>query len=587
MERSRFAMAIVLVGACTAGPAFGFAVSAVDGSGPSVSDLVADPNHYFAFGRGGQAQPIRYKFTPEFVARFSDPRVREQVHMAFDEWSEATPDAQRRADEARYGYTRHVLGSTPFIDIRSLVQHELGHALGSQHPDASWFNGNPQYMRNFTYDAGNNLVAAPPIGGEIMNEGQGVNNQGMGLPDAKPPRGLGWGEYWRKLSKDELAYLDYVYGQKLYFQFVGPDDEAEIVLDVFASTNCGPSLGVAGPDTWTLNDPDDKRQGAVINTSTLDIRFSCDATVDDQPIDVPVGFVATPKYWEITNNTGENLISLLVGTDGTDNEVPTGEQSVGPKRFTDYTNFPSTDANTSLEANLHQWSKPFGGPIADGQSTQVKLQLDVWDWWVTSSQALTEDLAGVWVPLVNVDPFWVPGITKGGVLEPADDPHAGHNHDLIVGDQPAIALKAIEITNDGPGVMTLQQIAVALVGDLLLELDDLGTDLTDRLNREGRLEHLLNGTAADDVVLQPGQAFYIVAEGDVALLPTEAIAAGRYLVFDRPEWFDEELLVYTMTDNGDFAVGGQVIMNSRAIVPEPTTVAGLSAGVAACLRRRR
>ncbi len=519
----------VLLTVLISGPSLGFSLT--DPNRVPIN-ILAEPDNFVSWSKGGIFDPISYTFSTAFAAAFPDARQREQVHLAFDEWEEASFDMTRRAANAKYEWTRKYNGAPAFWDLRSVMTHELGHVLGSQHPDASWFNDTdpgPAYVPyhlNYRPDGMGGYEAAAPIGGEIMNEGQSAND----LPNNKPPKGLDYGEYWRKVSKDELNFLDYVYGHQLHFQYVGVGNaNADITIDLFDNPEqCGGNLGLGGADDI---DPRAPGQGWDIVRASVDVRTCC----TDVPGSPKIGFVAKPRYWEITNNTGDNAISFLLTTIGTDNTNPTDEYSVGSRRFTDYTNFYSADPTTSLETILHQWTKPTGGPIPDGSSVQVALQQDTWDWYVQNPELLKEDLTSAPVALVNVTPFFFPQFQgEGGGAPVAEEPDLEGLHLSDIAEPEMFAAKSLRIANDNIARVEIQQVLVAPVEGLHKRPRDLGPNLLAELQASDLVETIIGPGGTAPLSLGANADFYIVMDGTVDDLPREIVDSGNYLFFSRP-----------------------------------------------------
>jgi hypothetical protein len=537
--------------------------------GINLTDVLAEPDNFISWDKGTLGNPILYSFDASFLAAFSDPLLQQQVHLAMQEWTQASLDAARRGPAALYRWDRLSPGPPNFWDLRSIITHEVGHMLGSQHTDAAWFNG-PPYERNYAPNGGGGYIATAPIGGEIMNEGNGP-----GLPGSKPNKGLRRGEYWRHLSKDELTFIDYAYGGSIYFQFVANPASADMIFMNFASDNCGGTLGSAGADSVTDRDGGDPTLGGIIESASALIHEIC---VDAG--NVEIGFDPRPDYWEVTNESGQNAISLLVTTDGTDNGSPTDQFSLGANRFTSYTNFPGEDPTESLEQILHQWSNAFGGNVPSGATVDVMLQQDVWDWQVTDAQLLFEDLTSCEVPLVEVAPFQKPQIQAPPPPDPDDEIEG-----LVALPAETSALKTIRILNWGTERATVDEI-------LFVDLDDqpfppapseLPLVRDDAIATGGALVAVGTGPGArGPITLSPGDDFHIVLDGttqDLLDALPDVVAAGNFHMFPSPDLPTGSYIAAVQTDNTCANVGGISHLNPPVFVPEPNALIGLSAGV--------
>jgi hypothetical protein len=312
-----------------------------------------------------------------------------------------------------------------------------------------------------------------------------------------------------------------------------------------------------------LRDPSDFSKGGRILAGQIFLRDVC----VDQPGPPVVGFVALSRYWTVTNATGEDVVSVLVNTEGTDNTNPTSVLSVGSRRMTEYDNFLSENVTESLERIAHQWSKPIGGVLADGETTKIALQQDVWDWTVSSARVITAAAQIVPAAVVNTIPFFAPDITAGIPAE--GQVEEGHRGDGISGGllPGPVGAKTLLLTNGSTQAVEIERVLLALVGDLdPTVIDDA---LLEQLEMQGRFEEVSDGNAAFGTSLDPGDAFYLVLEGDVIHLPSVAIAKGDFFVSNRPGIMDEPLVVGVVGSNGGTRVTSYALWNTGVYVPEP------------------
>jgi len=194
---ARTAMRTFLFLAAFSSPVFGFStISGVDPSG--FSDLVTNPQDFPSWDK----TVIRYKFDASFDTAFPNPRVKEQVRLAFTQWD----DAQGTLPGANYSYNR-ASGWQNFGDIRSITLHELGHVLGIHHPDEA-----AAVNRNWR-PGPTGLVAQPDNDDEVMRSW------------------INPGDYNHILSHDELDAFAYVYGHDISFQEV--TGSADITISTF------------------------------------------------------------------------------------------------------------------------------------------------------------------------------------------------------------------------------------------------------------------------------------------------------------------------------------------------------------------
>lgn len=533
----------------------------------SLTDLENTPNKFYRFDPDldiFDVPVIRWKMTDQFRAQFSLAKEREQVRLAIAEWEEGMFSAIRRAAPT-YGWTRWS-GASDFYDLRSILTHEIGHALGSQHPDAAWFNdsdGNPDngitpYNLNFVR-VGGGWDPAPPIGGEIMNEG----NDASSLPGSKPPKGLPAGAYWRTLSQDELDFLDHAYPTAIDFVEVGPNDDAELVIDLFAvGSGPGSTLGIGGPDTTEPFDANDADQGRRILTASAKVR---------EESSLPIGFKALPRNWEITNDTGESINSVIITARGTNNPVPTSWSSSGAKKFTFQGALappPVPDPRAfNLEDVAHLYTNAQNGPINNGQSVDVGLRKDVWDWTVVDSQAIQVDGDFVDIGLVSLMGFNIAGPVTPNPDELPDDLTTPDGLWALHGTFDILA-KGFKIVNQEAVDVTISELAFGLAPELdpnrteLLNFDTLG-----RLATSGNMQFMpLN----QPLSLAPGESYFLLLAGTPSALPEDAVQSGNWMPVSPPEGFmEEQMFVFAASQSEGFRVNNFALLNTSVYVPEP------------------
>ncbi|MAE62797.1 MAG: hypothetical protein CMJ18_00875 [Phycisphaeraceae bacterium] len=326
-----------------------------------------------------------------------------------------------------------------------------------------------------------------------------------------------------------------------------------------------------------MRDSGDASQGGRILGGQIFLRDICtDVTGSPQ-----LGFTALSRYWQITNESGDDVVSILVDTFGTDNLNPTSQTSIGPRRMTDYDNFLDASVTDGLERILHQWTDPISGSISDGESTKISLRQDVWDWTVSNPRAITAGGQFVPVALANTIPFMTPQIQGAARSSGADDAHG-----LAPADAPVYTTKSILLSNDTTEPMAIDQVLLAPVGDINPQVID--DALLNQLDQLGRFERVQAGGALWQTVLAPSTEFYLLLEGDVANLPGEVLTLGNFIEDSHPGWMDQPLVAAVFASNSETSAISYALLNSSVYVPEPGTalmlVAALTGG---CSRRRR
>ena len=533
------------------------------GEGGAPTNIIATPDRIYSWN----IEEVTWKMDSDFRLYFHTEELRDQVRLAFDEWEEAMTSVIKRANP---NYTwRRYNGQKDTHDLRTVINHELGHVLGSQHPDASWFNSG--YMRNYRPDGNGGWIAAAPIGGELMNEG----NEAGKLPNSKPDRGLEAGEYHRLLSQDELAFLDHAYNGPLTFKEVGVNDQADIVLTMHNIGGVqGNNLGHAGIEGdenvgWVWRDQNDDDAGRRIIQGSLSLNANPTTLM---------GIMTRPSKWEFTNDTGKSVKELALRTRGTDNPAAFDINSAGPNRFQNITT-ENTIFVPNLEDKTRRFLNPVGGSIPNGGIVSVGLTLDVWDWQLVDAEVKAVDNSIFDAEMVVVFDWQ----NNGQPIPPIPD--QSPPPDIITADPDGLGSKTYEIIADGFRIVNnsvtttvISELAIAPVPNIDPTLDNLSTDTMDQLDRDGELIHF----SIAPITLAPDEEYFFVLEGTTADLPPDMLLEGNFQLLDRPDLAGQQLFVHTGTGNASDPdrISNFTFLNTPAhtMIPEPTSAALLVLG---------
>ncbi len=367
MMRSHLAAAALALLAPSGALAFG----GIPSSG-QCTDFDADPQD-FARHRDDD---ITYRLTNNFKSWYPDDFSQYLVKDVVELWEfyigGVSPWNADIAD--RFSYYRSD-PNTPVYELKSVLTHEFGHALGMQHSDACWYNlsnvDNQPLNLNFR-TSGSVFTAQATLGPETMNEYARASSPGA---KAGPPVD----GYFRTPGRDDLEFMGMAY-PFLSIDFVEiQNGTPRISLD---STNVNNDGGQTSyPGGFTNIVAGDADQGRYFDGVNIWIGNN-------------IGIKSRSEGWFVENFTGFDIVQITLRVDGTSTRRAIDESA--PPFFTSF-GFNLTD---SAEQMIFGWTTPFAGPWPPGASGYLTLDLDVHDWtvsealiWANSNQAFPMALA--------------------------------------------------------------------------------------------------------------------------------------------------------------------------------------------------
>jgi hypothetical protein len=502
-----------------------FALMDFKGDG-NLADLLERPEQWARFPQG----TISWKMSAGFSAAFSDSYsrylIRETIH---DLEEEAAAFVQFGAAYPLHSYRKPEIPGEIY-DLRSVILHEFGHALGLQHADAAAYNTsmwNPPspYDLNFRLDPYLQIINVATFGGEVMNEGF------SSIPGQKGPKGLDAGAYNRVLSQDESMAFIYAYGANFHFEEVAVEDDADITLNAYSSPGNG-NLGQAGPDKTEQIDDDDVSKGWNITKSSLTVN-----------VGKALGYNSLERLFTYVGGQAQPLVRIHLVVRGTSSDEPVSSKSSGPHAFQKAVRLPE-EAEPELASYV--FSEPKSGGVPENAEVEFSLELDVDDWVV--ELALGENDSGYFeIPIVDLQPELglslgadVPTPATGipdGILPSAAPPVAFHvplsagQQSPLAPAQPAVTLRAAGHAPVDLETIELFELAPSFVlnGGVIDDalLDDMaarGERRSSTLNRRMLPGQRLRVLVAD---LQPGRASAPPAAlGPMAIRTTTRNATG-------------------------------------------------------------
>ena len=507
-----------------------------------------DPTGYTHFNNNPNDFPswdktnITYKIDASFTATWPNPLVSGQIREAFNQWDWAS----WTAPGSQYSYNR-ANGWQNFGDIRSVAVHELGHVLGIRHPNQA-----AAVSRNWR-PGGGGLVQQADQGNEVMRSW------------------INPGDYNHVLSHDELDAFNRLYSADISFSEVFGATPADVTISSYT----------AGVNNWALGgwsgnwrNAGDHSQGIRITSGQIQFNDSSGQ---------PLGFKTLGINWDYQNVGGKPTRGFQIRTNGTNSNNPLFHfDNQWPAAGNRFTTFNTVGAGSNAKDDrVHTWGNSLAGDIPDSELIHVGLEQDVWDWNVVSAQVLHPDGTKTNAPLLSFHD-WSNTIVVGTPAA-ADDQH-GNEEELTTALLTRVRARGIRLAApDVASVVT--NISVGLADGLNLRLEDLNRELVDRLRKLKRFETL----DLSPITLGPGGDFFLILEGTPNDIPGEILEQGNFVLLNRPDLLDQELVLVAQSQSEQAVVGTFALLgvppNTR--VPEPATLSLLALGGAVLVRIRR
>ncbi|MEO2047266.1 MAG: PEP-CTERM sorting domain-containing protein [Pirellulales bacterium] len=481
-------------------------------------NLGTNPNQFASWDSdviGGSTTTVTYRFDSSFT---SDNRIRNQVRLAFDQWD----SAWLTADGMNYSYMRNS-GTQPFGDIRSIMVHEIGHALVYHHPDVG-----DSINRNY----GLNASPPPPL---VTQADQ--NNEVM----------RSWipaGAYNQILSHDELDGYEHFYGsQNLNFTEL-TSGTPDILIS--AGPESSSSTWAATTPAGVQRDATDVTQGWRLTSAPINFNSTSST---------PMGFRTLGINWDYQNPSSTKLTrEFEIRTRGTSN--PTSIFHYDGSAARHFNTYSTTSIGSPNEKNdlLHHWSDPDPGDFSPSDIIHVGVELDAWDWTVVSAEVVHPDATKSSAPLLSFHD-WNQTVT--GV---ASSPDSSGEHGINMGPPVRVIAHGLRLVNTEAMPTLVRRIGLGIVDGMGLRLQDLNGETLKVLERDARFKWL----DLAPTMMDKGGVMTLIFDGD-PVQPTP----NPVFVPDGESFLRHELFGYVETTDHQ---GGAVVGNYALLGTMPITM---------------
>ncbi|GAB4201540.1 MAG: hypothetical protein Tsb002_38140 [Wenzhouxiangellaceae bacterium] len=352
-------------------------------------------------------QAISYRISNNFIARYPDDFSQYLVEDAARWWQDYISGFLWTDDiHDRFSYYRKDNNSAVY-ELKSVLMHEFGHAMGMQHSDACYYNingaTNMPWLSNHRSIGGGNVAVQPTVGPELMNETWVYSS-----PGAKSNAPIDG--YNRTPGLDGFEFVNYAYPFSPLSLVKTNNAGQDILID---STDVGSSGGQTSyPGGFTPIVNGDTNQGWYMDGVNIWVGNN-------------IGIRNRTESWYIENTTGAEINQITLRVNGSSTRRAISETA--PAAFDQF----NVGNTSSPEQLIYGWTTPFNNRWQPGNVGWLIAEVDVHDWvvqealaWVNSNEVYELALPGI-VPVVPwglTTPETPPPGQIGGFQIPTDAP---------------------------------------------------------------------------------------------------------------------------------------------------------------------